>query len=1153
MITGVWESRKLDSTSTPANYLASEKNGKFVKWMVSGPNETALKAQAYGLNNPSSSIDLVSAANIEDPNLVVKAAKVAVKPSNVAGAMKGAYAYAVLDEGTKARVNIGSSEPESTDSLATRTTALGSGGRPSFETIAGIESLADSDVDVSTPDGRAATAKMASLGSAEFAYTATKGAMQRRLHDLTTTSTGVLADVANGGLKKDLNLLADRLNTGNLPAPYADGKIYSVAFGANLPSDPSWRRALSWANVFNTTSVVKKNVGGENVPSITAAAPSGWDAALGKNAGGGNAASAELSSVQPPGPVLLPSVAKIQMTFALAARDVYQSDGDFPRRQANGTNTQMHGPWGNYLQEDRSTAEPYPRFDSPFDYLLHMVYSPVITLHNPYNVPLTFENLRVEFVNIPFAFQVVKNGVDQTNKLVPFSRMYAATKNGGGNKRFGLTLTDQLLPGEVKVYSPNIPSGRTWRTEVGAGNSDKKFWDWGNRNLADGRSGGGTELDTSLAKGVPGWNGPPVGYDLDFLAPGDTQAYEFETEGTGMSGKKVYRWDGIPLTKDDRLFVKFAPIPDNKLKKEFSVEMTLDYDGSKLKRSSTLLFTFDNDSDLKNSFFGDNEQVDGDVIRWPAAPDTVGTMDLFDRQTVSLGGIANTKAFAIVSAYAKSTSGGTEADGGEGLWAGKPYSFQNHTATATLQNVSSGHPSHHSHELSLRRYPNGLDAIGIQGTSHRGRFITGQLASTGRSFGTIYEIPLAPFQSLSALNSAQLAAGTSLPHFSAPVGNSYAHPLLSTSNVSQTGASGDQYLDHSFLLNAALYDSYYTSGFQKHGAGSAGGDGKAKADLIDEFVSSGTSAGTLASPLPDQHLGMFLPDGTTGDEAKTTLKSDDGYLEAAAHQLVNGAFNVNSISVDAWKAVLSSMSGAQATALANPTSASGGTTLSEEPLEAKPDPKGARFSRFRLPNRQPDREDQDGFWGGSIDLDEAQLTALAEEIVRQVRARGPFLSMSEFVNRQLGSTGEKSLAGALQTAIDKSGINAGVSAASDSGTEIAASDTAGLNLATPDALLGDSAQGAPGYLMQSDVLAVLGNTATVRSDTFRIRAYGEAQDKDGNVLARAWCEAVVQRVPDFVDPVNKASTPQAGLNPTNQKFGRRFRQISMRWLSAEEI
>jgi hypothetical protein len=60
------------------------------------------------------------------------------------------------------------------------------------------------------------------------------------------------------------------------------------------------------------------------------------------------------------------------------------------------------------------------------------------------------------------------------------------------------------------------------------------------------------------------------------------------------------------------------------------------------------------------------------------------------------------------------------------------------------------------------------------------------------------------------------------------------------------------------------------------------------------------------------------------------------------------------------------------------------------------------------------------------------------------------------------------------------------------------------------------------------------------------------------VVARAWCEAVVQRVPEYVvekaangnDPWDSPAT--ATLHPANQSFGRRFEIRSFRWLAENE-
>lgn len=72
----------------------------------------------------------------------------------------------------------------------------------------------------------------------------------------------------------------------------------------------------------------------------------------------------------------------------------------------------------------------------------------------------------------------------------------------------------------------------------------------------------------------------------------------------------------------------------------------------------------------------------------------------------------------------------------------------------------------------------------------------------------------------------------------------------------------------------------------------------------------------------------------------------------------------------------------------------------------------------------------------------------------------------------------------------------------------------------------------------TEILAALGPMLTVRSDTFRIRAYGEALNPadPARIEAAAFCEAIVQRTPD----------PMPG-------FGRRFVITHFRWLGVEDI
>ena len=129
---------------------------------------------------------------------------------------------------------------------------------------------------------------------------------------------------------------------------------------------------------------------------------------------------------------------------------------------------------------------------------------------------------------------------------------------------------------------------------------------------------------------------------------------------------------------------------------------------------------------------------------------------------------------------------------------------------------------------------------------------------------------------------------------------------------------------------------------------------------------------------------------------------------------------------------------------------------------------------------------------------------------------------------------------------------------------------------TADTVEGSRLAGIPGYVIQSDLLKPIANNLQVRDDTFRIRAYGEALNSKGEVIARAWCEAILQRNPEYVDPTNDPHepafifegnpptdghdpgwdgqfVPNTGLTPTNRRFGRKFEMKSFRWLNAEEV
>jgi hypothetical protein len=113
--------------------------------------------------------------------------------------------------------------------------------------------------------------------------------------------------------------------------------------------------------------------------------------------------------------------------------------------------------------------------------------------------------------------------------------------------------------------------------------------------------------------------------------------------------------------------------------------------------------------------------------------------------------------------------------------------------------------------------------------------------------------------------------------------------------------------------------------------------------------------------------------------------------------------------------------------------------------------------------------------------------------------------------------------------------------------------------------------------MQNDLVQEIAPAIAARSDTFIIRAYGEAiNPATGQTEATAYCEAVVQRFPEYMyslengqtdstgaanfaydDPAAAPLIPNAsgvaGLTGANCAFGRRFKIISIRWLNQNEI
>ena len=328
---------------------------------------------------------------------------------------------------------------------------------------------------------------------------------------------------------------------------------------------------------------------------------------------------------------------------------------------------------------------------------------------------------------------------------------------------------------------------------------------------------------------------------------------------------------------------------------------------------------------------------------------------------------------------------------------------------------------------------------------------------------------------------------------------------------------------------------------------------------------------------------QFNEDGEQPKDAvRSMLVSDEGvnwaFWRSAEYFKNRSAFNVNSTSVEAWTAFLS------------------GTLGISRPLRSGiGSESGVSFARYRQPKGLADTDsatpDQPGGWMGARQLTADEVRMLAVKIVHEVKKRGPFVSIADFVNRRLVSDQDQtSCMGTIDAAIQSCGLNknferlatqlstaVNVEASSDAPDNNMQVFKEGYRYRYDDkwntVQPTSKAWGVPGFLTQGDILHPLAPFMAARGDTFTIRAYGESS-AGGVIQARAWLEATVERTPYYVDhkssEVSQASgngpidcltsiNPATGtyergqLSVANEKWGRKYKLKSFRWLQREEI
>ncbi len=439
-------------------------------------------------------------------------------------------------------------------------------------------------------------------------------------------------------------------------------------------------------------------------------------------------------------------------------------------------------------------------------------------------------------------------------------------------------------------------------------------------------------------------------------------------------------------------------------------------------------------------------------------------------------------------------------------------------------------------------------------------------SSNGQSNIVLFEVPQRPMHSIGQFQSVDSSIAESEGSY--VVGNSYA-PLGLNDNTKffywpRQSSKTQPIADHSFAANLALFDRYFFSGINY-------GSQDDQKTSIDRFLT--TLLGGSENPLADKRV-AFVRDRSdstqTDDVVKTNLMNPN---KSARYFLYEGMFNVNSTSVEAWKAILGSLHGQY-------LSIDGSySKVSDFPIVRFAAIIGRRAGGNSARNVADSGGDEGEGWRWYRSLKDSEIESLAKQIVEEVRLRGPFMSMADFVNRRISSNSDYSRRGALQAAIDKvSNLNRSMRIS----TNTPSSDYTNL---VPDPGSAYSKAGAPGYLTQGDILSCLGAGMAVRSDTFTIRAYGDVFGLSGTPQARAYCEAVVQRTPEWVATEDDStlyssdnstfdalkfkqsyrSKQETGsdfyekferntaLKAVNRLLGRKYKIVSFRWLSADEI
>ncbi|MGB0774216.1 MAG: hypothetical protein ACPG32_13235 [Akkermansiaceae bacterium] len=928
----------------------------------------------------------------------------------------------------------------------------------------------------------------------------------RYFSHLSPYSASVMTDVRHGGTKKDLSLLFER---NVLPAPMVQTskwepgvRPYSPDLLAHNIRRPE-RTLMSWEQMFEYYRIYRADAASQGVT-----------------------ARMEINGENP--------TTRVWVKHATSGSDrTTHNEKGYARSPVL---LRLYSNIGLQTQRIGGAA------DDPL-YRCYVTYTPVVTLWNPYNVEMKVRAQEINSMTLlykicPLAYMPYKGSVAQSG-WVPFSQDYSAYGFGGDWGSNIMKSPNQkgaemiIPPGGIIVYSHHT-------ARLGLGNKYQE--------LFEGFDPGSISKYRAVAR------------RLETVRPSDNPGIALRFNRVSAPDDYPSWTGGNPGSIMVRLGSPFASYGQSR-PGEYSLGFA------------------------HNLQFLNNSQGYTNIV--PTSSASLARFQFSDNEPVIIGAVGLTAKSGSLPAYdshvtwKKDWRNKTWLHASPGFWGSQ------------LMNPTDRNRAAHPFITHWQQVGGGAGVAEI--VPHIGRYgFLGGGESDGErvSRAAIFELPTAPISSLAGFAGLRLTpgwwdergiggGGFQSPHGSwssrrlsyqsgvpgVGIGNSFADPMITANGIYQyhdnsrhfTGTSTEghsDFWDHGLLANDALYDSYFLS------------------SVATEPAHMGTSrtAGAVAREFFEQdkplHNSSLIPwQGDKTDTELTALAAQtDGWEKLSGHLMLKGGFNVNSTNLSAWKALLYGL-------IDRPLvyrQANGNLATLTPPTGQ------AVLSRFHAPQTNQEMDDpitgvdMGGIngWSGVRYLTRDDLDLLAEKCVEQVKLRGPFLNMSEFINRRL-SNDDLGLAGALQRAIDydddapeSKSINYRYKVGS---YRITDSDVAQFSYPNSKAATGSRYTAIPGYVVQSDVLQALDSTLVVRDDTFRIRSYGESRNADGSVAARAWCEAIVQRTPDYLDPTNENHEPATildgahvpAVNPaltdTNRNFGRRFRIVSFRWLHQDEV